>query len=271
MILGAKDYLWLLTLLLIKDTRKKTSDNAKTGTKYKKIYSDEKNQNLRDLYKMFGTDIVVQVESLIQMIRKTRENDRKSRSLIGLSEAGHGSHSAHDLFDIYRVKTMSFIQSLLGNHEFMRQIVHDLHKGNETLEIKLQQLLENIILSIEGVHNKSDDTKDEEESAKSEKIQKLLASCLERVFEATLAVIPTSAFVKVLANLLKLEQPKNIQRKALEVLNARLSQQDSCLNDFLDNEDLPMVMSSLSILSLKGSGDVNQQLGMVSKMQIFTV
>ena len=273
--LGSKEYLWLLTLLLISsDSRKKHANNnnntahsivgASPGHKKSASLADEKNQNLKDLYKMFDSDIVVQVQSLILIIQKTRHNDKKSRNSIGIAESGHGSFSALDLFDVYRVKALSFAHSLLGSEDFVRKVVQDLHLGNKGLEEKLQELLETIIESIEGFHGQMEEEDSERNSIKSEKLQKLLASCLERVFESTLAIIPTRTFVKMLANLLAFEQPKNVQRKALEVLNARLSQQqESNLEEFLKNDRLPLVLEKLSLLSLNDSGDVIQQLALM--------
>ena len=278
--LGSKEYLWLLTLLLISsDSRKKHASNttpnssiniagASGYTKKSASVADEKNQFLKDLYKMFDSDIDIQVHSLILMTKKTRYNDKVSRNSIGIAESGHGSFSALDLFDVYRVKALSFAQSLLGSEDFVRKVVQDLHLGNKDLEVKLQELLEAIIESIEGFHGKMEDEVEEDSternSIKSEKLQKLLASCLERVFEATLAIIPTRTFVKMLANLLAFEQPKNVQRKALEVLNARLSQQqESGLEEFLISDQLPLVLEKLSLLSLNDSGDVVQQLALM--------
>ena len=277
--LGSKEYLWLLTLLLISsDSRKKHGSNSTTtnssiagasGLKRSASVGDEKNQYLKDLYNMFDSDIDVQVQSLILMIQKTRHNDKMARNSIGIAESGHASFSALDLFDVYRVKALSFAHSLLGSEDFVRKVVQDLHLGNKVLEEKLQELLETIIESIEGFHGKMEEDEEndsaERNSIKSEKLQKLLASCLERVFEATLAIIPTRTFVKMLANLLAFEQPKNVQRKALEVLNARLSQQqqESSLEEFLINDQLPLVLEKLSLLSLNDSGDVIQQLALM--------
>ena len=262
--LGAKEFLWLLTLMLISDPRKKWPSVASDANKNAKgIRLDEKSQSLRDLFKMFDDNIIIQVDSMLSMIKNTRKNEKSARALIGINEAGHGSHTARELFDIARVKTLAFAQSLLSSQEFVRQIVRDLHHGNKPLEAKLQELLEMIIVVTDEFHKQAEaESMDDQASLKEEKIQKLMANCLERVFESTLAVIPTSTFVKVLVNLLKLDQPKNVQRKALEVLNARLSQQQDDDN-FLQNEELPSVIGNLAIQTLNGSGDVNQQLALM--------
>ena len=267
--LGAEEFLWLLTLMLISDPRKKWPSSVATTTESNKngkgIRIDEKSQSLRDLFKMFDDHIVIQVDSLLSMIKNTRKNEKTARALIGINEAGQGSHTARELFDVARVKTLSFAQSLLSSQDFVRQIVRDLHHGNKLLEAKLQDLLEMIILVTDEFHKQAEAEamQDDQASLKEEKIQKLMANCLERVFESTLAVIPTSTFVKVLVNLLKLDQPKNVQRKALEVLNARLSQHQDSEDNFLQNVELPSVIGNLATQTLNGSGDVNQQLALM--------
>ena len=74
-----------------------------------------------------------------------------------------------------------------------------------------------------------------------------------KVFESTLAVLPTPVFIKVVKQLLSLHQPANIQRKALEVLNARFSQND------LNDHNLPAILQALAGLAISEPQDTTNK------------
>lgn len=259
--MGADTYLWLMTLLLIKgDARKKQYDSSLGGPRSARMTMEERQQQLRDLYAMFdGPEASVQVSSLLLMVQRTNHNTKDMRKLLGISENSKTAKlSANDQFDMVRVKMLSFAQSLLMSHTFMRQVVQGLQRDDLQLRGRLQALLEATVMCIEALHEPEEDVNMEDES----RIRRQLALCCEKVFEATLAVIPTSVFVQMLANLLAPKQTANIKRKALEVFNARLVRHDGDSN-LLDDPNLPSLMEPLSDLALDNKGGHNQQLALL--------
>ena len=79
---------------------------------------------------------------------------------------------------------------------------------------------------------------------KQAKIRRHLTVCYDKVFESALAILPTSGFIKVVKQLLGRDQPANIQRKALEVLNARFGQKE------LANPNIPAILQCLARLAM---------------------
>ena len=79
---------------------------------------------------------------------------------------------------------------------------------------------------------------------KQAKIRRHLSVCYDKVFESALAILPTSGFIKVVKQLLGRDQPANIQRKALEVLNARFGQKE------LANPNIPAILQCLARLAM---------------------
>ena len=124
MSLGAQDYLWLLTLLLIKaDLRKKHYDNL-GGQKSSKLTMEERLQQLRDLFAMFETNVTVQITALKQMIQYTAKNSQQARKLLGITQNSTASKlSAQDQFDMVRIKMLSFVNSLMTSPAFTSQLI----------------------------------------------------------------------------------------------------------------------------------------------------
>ena len=123
--LGAQDYLWLLTLLLIKaDLRRKHYDNL-GGQKSSKLTMEERLQQLRDLFAMFETNVTVQITALKQMIQYTAKNSQQARKLLGITQNPTGSSklSAQDQFDMVRIKMLSFVNSLMTSPAFTNQLI----------------------------------------------------------------------------------------------------------------------------------------------------
>ena len=122
--MGAQDYLWLLTLLLIKaDLRKKHYDNL-GGQKSSKLTMEERLQQLCDLFAMFDSNVTVQVTALKQMIQYTEKNSAPARKLLGISQSSTTSKlSAQDQFDMIRIKMLAFVNSLMTSHVFTNQLI----------------------------------------------------------------------------------------------------------------------------------------------------
>ena len=105
-----------------------------------------------------------------------------------------------------------------------------------------------------------DEHMEEDGDEKQAKIRRHLSVCYEKVFESALAILPTSVFMKVVKQLLGINQPTNIQRKALEVLNARFAQKE------LDDPNLEPILQALARLAMTDDKDSNTK---VSKGMMF--
>ena len=121
--LGAQDYLWLLTLLLIKaDLRKKHYDNL-GGQKSTKLTMEERLQQLCDLFSMFDSNMAVQVSALKQMIQYTAKNSQQARKLLGITQASTSKLSPQEQFDMVRIKMLSFVNYLMTSNDFTSQLI----------------------------------------------------------------------------------------------------------------------------------------------------
>ena len=131
--MGAQDYLWLLTLLLIKaDLRKKHYDNL-GGQKSSKLTMEERLQQLCDLFAMFDSNVTVQVTALKQMIQYTEKNSVPARKLLGISQSSSTSKlSAQDQFDMIRIKMLAFVNSLMTSHVFTNQLIQVSYSSRRT-------------------------------------------------------------------------------------------------------------------------------------------
>ena len=131
--MGAQDYLWLLTLLLIKaDLRKKHYDNL-GGQKSSKLTMEERLQQLCDLFAMFDSNVTVQVTALKQMIQYTEKNSVPARKLLGISQSSTTSKlSAQDQFDMIRIKMLAFVNSLMTSHVFTNQLIQVSYSSRRT-------------------------------------------------------------------------------------------------------------------------------------------
>ena len=134
--------------------------------------------------------------------------------------------------------------------------------GGEGLDKSLKKLLEVIVNTMDSLRNndEEDEAMEEEEidsgDEKQAKIRRHLSVCYDKVFESALAILPTSGFIKVVKQLLGNNQPANIQRKALEVLNARFGQKE------LANPNIPAILQCLARLAMtenkEGSNMLNK-------------
>ena len=257
--LGAKDYLWLLTLLLIKaDLRKKHYDNM-GGQKSSKLTTEERLQQLGDFYATFDDQISLQIHSVKQMIQFTSKNNHQSRKLLGITQTSN-KLSVEDHFDMVRIKMLSFANNLTSSKVFLRRLIEELQSN--ALDQELKRLLEVLVTAMDALKDE-DETEEEVENEKKVKIRRHLVVCYEKVFESVLSVLPTDLFLKMSRQLMSKGQPSNIQRKALEVLNTRFSQADQQTEILVGESDLTDVVQALSNLALSGDNAVNQQLALM--------
>ena len=247
--LGAEKYLWLLTLLLTKsEARKKHYDIAGGHHKVSKLTTEERLQQLIDLYSTFDSDAGLLLKSLRKMVHMTNVCNKSITKLLGISE---GKLTVVEAFDAIRIRMLSFIHKLFASQEFLGTVVRGLQSFSaerSNVQGELQGLLETVVLTM--------DTEEE-----GTKYRKHLDNCYEKVFESVLAIIPASCFVPILAQLIGLQQPSNIQRKALEVLNAKLNQHDQVYSNLED------ILEALTVLIVKRSGGevsaINQQIALL--------
>ena len=267
--LGLSDYLWLLTLLLIKaDLRKKHYDKH-GGHRSSKLSTEERLRQIRDLYASFETNqMSTQVETFTRMIRFAANNAHLSRQTLGIGSQStpEGKPSPQDHFDMIKIKMLSFVHSLLSNRDFIQKTIHALKLDGEVMEENIQELLE-VVVDTMDEQRKDDEADQEDEEMVDErqaKIRRHIALCYEKVFESALGILPTEVFMKLLRQLLQPKQPHHVQRKALEVLNARFTQKDSGSNE-LENSTLPQVLKALTDLASAESNvnEINQQLALI--------
>ena len=243
--LGADEYLWLLTLLLTKsEARKKHYDMAGGHHKMSKLTTEERLQQLIDLYSTFDSEAGLLLKSLRKMVHMTNVCNKSIAKLLGISE---GKLTVEEAFDAIRIRMLSFIHKLFASQEFLRTVVRGLHDSSSNVQEELQGLLETIVLTMDK----------EEEGTK---YRKHLDNCYEKVFESVLAIIPASCFVPILAQLIGLQQPSNIQRKALEVLNAKLNQHDQVYSNL---EDILEALTILIVGRSEGVSAINQQIALL--------
>ena len=120
-----------------------------------------------------------------------------------------------------------------------------LRSEEEGLDKSLKKLLEVVVNTMDSLRTEDDDEAMEEDGdEKQAKIRRHLSVCYEKVFESALAILPTPVFMKVVKQLLAINQPTNIQRKALEVLNARFAQKE------LDDPNLEPILQALARLAV---------------------
>ena len=116
----------------------------------------------------------------------------------------------------------------------------DLSKIEDLLQDKEQDVFQDVEHDTEQAMEEDIDSGDEKQA----KIRRHLSVCYDKVFESALAILPTSGFIKVVKQLLGRDQPANIQRKALEVLNARFGQKE------LANPNIPAILQCLARLAM---------------------
>ena len=246
--LGAEEYLWLLTLLLTKAEARKKHYDIVGSQKSSKLTTEEKCQQLIDLYAMFGHQPGLLLKSLTRMIQQTKSCNKSIQKLLSIAEGNKAS--VEEMFDNVRIRMLAFIHKLFGSAEFLRSIVQGLQISDNDSEVRdnLQSLLECIVVTMDC-------------QGEGTKYRRQLGNFYEKVFEAVLALIPTTYFAAILAKLISLRQPSNIQRKALEVLNARLNQQEQIYEDDLD--EILEALTTLIENKNKNVSAVNQQIALL--------
>ena len=183
------------------------------------------------------------LKSLNQMINQTQSCNASIQKLLSIADNNQDNQAVGEIFDTIRIRMLLFIHKLFGSPDFLRStIVQGLQSSPEDVQQYLQALLESIIVTLDKVEGRT----------------RKLGHCYEKVFEAVLAVVPMTFFSPILAQLISLNQPSTIQRKALEVLNARLNQEQQI------NNDLAEILEALTTLieSPKVS-PVNQQIALI--------
>ena len=251
--LGAEEYLWLLTLLLTKAEARKKHYDIVGSQKSSKLTNEEKCQQLIDLYAMFGHQPALLLKSLNRMILQTKSCNKSIQKLLSITEGSNkAGSSVEELFDSVRIRMLAFVHKLFSSAEFLRSIVQGLQISNAAdedsqVQENLQSLLECIVLTMDS-------------QGEGTKYRRQLGNCYEKVFEAVLALIPMTYFTPILAKLISLKQPSNIQRKALEVLNARLNQHEQIYDDL---DEILEALTSLIENKNKDVSAVNQQIALL--------
>lgn len=226
---GESQYLWLLTLLLLKKV--KASNTKNRGS----TMLEERQQQLRDLYSHIQPSSI-QMEAVLQMTTNlmVMENEGEVKKLLGLES--NKEEEALKQLQLVRIKMMSFVHSLLTSAVFKRQIHED---GDD--DDQFRKLVQVAIVNVERAKKKSE--------------SRQLVACCEKVLESTLAIVPATSFVPLLASLLASNNEATVQKKTLEVLNLRLLQDDPGSLKM----DCGLLLEPLTCLATSTSGGQQQQ------------
>eukprot|EP00095_Tigriopus_kingsejongensis_P008024 maker-scaffold1494_size38455-snap-gene-0.15 protein:Tk08024 transcript:maker-scaffold1494_size38455-snap-gene-0.15-mRNA-1 annotation:"hypothetical protein DAPPUDRAFT_192569" len=254
--LGERDYLWIVTLLLLKTIGKKRTLIEGHKTKMMKFNHGEKLQQIQSLYSEFSPKI--QIESMIRMMVNLKNDNPEVRKILKINEvAAEDELNPTDEYDLVRVKMLNFSNAQLSSKYFVRQVITAL-EGGETLTQELHLLIQCSIVNLESY----------EKTTKESKVHKHMVQLSERVLEGSLGLLPSDVFVALFHTLLSNEHDA-VRRKTLEVLNAKLQEIDELL---LKEESLPSLLKAMSVLAtgkvtIKGKSidesEMNQQLAIL--------
>ncbi|TRY68333.1 hypothetical protein TCAL_03802 [Tigriopus californicus] len=259
--LGESDFLWVVTLLLLKTVGKKRTIIEGQKTKTMKFNQSEKLQQIQSLYSEFSA--MVQIESVLRMMINLKNDNKEVRKMLkigdpkdGQTATEEGLNSANE-YDLIRLKMLNFVSSQLSSKYFIRQVIQALESGDQ-IHQNLHLLIQCSILSLETY----------EKTTKESRIHKHLIQLSERILEGALGVLPAKVFVALFNNLLANEFD-TVRRKTLEVLNAKLQEGDELL---LKEESLPNLLMAMTTLAtgkviVKGQelveSEMNQQLAIL--------
>lgn len=259
--LGESDYLWVVTLLLLKTVGKKRTFIEGQKTKTMKFNQSEKMQQIQSLYSEFSP--LVQIESILRMMINLKNDNKEVRTMLKIGDPKDGQTMTEDglksadEYDLIRLKMLNFVSNQLSSKYFIRQVIQSLERCDQ-IHQNLHLLIQCSILSLETY----------EKTTKESKIHKHLIQLSERILEGALGVLPAKVFVSLFNNLLSNEFD-TVRRKTLEVLNAKLQEGDELL---LKEESLPNLLMAMTTLTtgkvnVKGQelveSEMNQQLAIL--------
>ena len=275
-----ENYLWIVTLLLLKaDSKKRVYTGKGNETESVKMTAEEKHHQLGELYSAFNDDITFQMGAVLRMLSEMKTDMPEIRALLGIKcedevmDTGMAETKISEStkqFEMVRIKMMFFISSgLLQSTHFVANLIEtlevDINSSDESklnADILQQQLKSLIELSIINMEHYEQNIARKKRGTRGSKIQQQLAVCCEKVLEAALSILPSYTFVLLLGSLL-CNSYSVVRKKSLEVFNIKLQQISSMKSKekhtILHENSAGEVLKVLAIIA-KGRIPVNEDM-----------
>ena len=133
----SENYLWIVTLLLLKmDSKRRVYTGKGNETESVKLTAEEKHHQLRELYNAFDDDITFQMEAILRMLTRMKNDTPDIRKLLGIKVENDAMDidgntgkltDATKQFETVRIKMMYFVSSgLLQYRPFVGKIIDSL-------------------------------------------------------------------------------------------------------------------------------------------------
>ena len=241
--LDQDQYLWIFTALYLKaEGKRRVHTGVGRGeVKTVTVSTADKMQHLLDLYETFPAE--TQIKSVLVLLERAREDTKELRAFLQIplgdemEEAAGPENSSvpalkkasklspKDVTDLVRVKVLHFVNGLFGSVAFGQALASAMApvsvegKKKPPVNKLLRALMEVSIVNIEQFERKDGG------SGTTGKLQRQFAGFSERILERSLSMLPASAFVKVMGDLLT-NAMAVVRRKSLEVLNVKFQRPD---------------------------------------------